>query len=223
MVKRKQRLFNSRTQPLKKTRQLPPIFMRSNQDYKVTDTATTNASVNITGSPISLVANLSRGSAGLNNFLGNVITPISLQLRYSVIGAESSSLIPLGPDTYNNTRIIVFQWFSQTVPAPLDIIMNTGSAGAPFSAIQINNTSKIRVLHDKMITTYLNNFDGTTTTSTAQTGKCYIKAKRMEPMTFATNASSISENGNIFIFYISDSSVAPSPTITWYSRLTFTD
>lgn len=223
MVKRKQRLFNSRTQPLKKRALLPLTYDRDRNEYKVTDTAVIGGSCVAVGLVTSLTSNLTRGTLGLNNYIGRTLTPVSVQIRYSIVGTQTGGVIPLGPDSYNNCRIIVFQWFGESVPAPLDVIMSTNSTQAPFSATQINNISKFRILHDKMITTYLNTYDGTNSTGTSQNGKCYIKRNRLEKMSYATNVGSGLETGGLYILFVSDSVVTPNPTFNFYSRVTFID
>jgi len=196
-----------------------------NNEIKVTDTTGLNQSATTSANVQDQTINLTRGTGNYNNFIGRTIEPISLTVRWEVVGGESSTFIPIGPDTNNMTRITLFQWMDASVPTANDIFERPGS-DAPLSPFNVNNLDKLSILSDKVIPTYLIHTatSGSTyaSNSTNHVGKIYIKKRKLKEILWtATGADTISNN--IYLCFVSDSTATPHPTFTYNTRLAFYD
>jgi len=193
-------------------------------EYKVTDNITSNQSVTTTGIIHNCTTNLVRGTGALNNFIGNNVTPVGLQVRYQIVSGESSSIIPVGPDTNNMTRVVVFQWLSDTVPAISDIFQSTAGL-APISPWKQENLDKLNILSDRNYATWLVSYQynslSTTISGNAYTDSVYIKGKKLLPIQFSQAATP--NQNNIYVVFIADSTAVPHPTCSCMTRITYTD
>lgn len=196
-----------------------------NSEIKVTDTTGLSLDATTSAGVQDQTINLVRGTGNYNNFIGRTIEPISITVRWEVVGAESSSFIPIGPDTNNLTRITLFQWMDASVPTANDIFERPGS-DAVLSPFNVNNLDKLSILSDKCIATHLIHTatSGVTyaSNSTNHCGKIYIKGKRLKEILWtASGADTISNN--IYLCYVSDSTAIPHTKFTYNTRLAFYD
>jgi len=212
-------ISSRRTKP--KTKHESKAYIRSAiQEIKVTDLndnlgATTSLSMK------NLTTNLIRGTAGLNNFIGNTITPKSLSIRWSISGCITNAFLPA--DAWNVTRLIVFQWASETAPVGAEILQYDASGYAPFSSLGLNSRGKLRMLADLQKATFLQTADtGNNMTSNIFTGKINIPGSKLLPIEFNQGTNTVIRN-NVYLAGCSDSSISPSPLIVFSSRLTFYD
>lgn len=188
--------------------------LRKVSDFKVTDNAQNNVSVSSTGSMTSILANLTRGDAGVNNFDGNVINPTGIRLKFFFNTDQA----------YNACRLILFQWFDATIPGATNVLQNVTTGLATISDVLESNKKFIRILHDTtvVIAPTANNAGSIVGQGKSDVYDVYIPGKRIRQVKFASSSNTI-QDGNIYILTISDDSVITFPGVNWYSRCTFTD
>jgi len=212
--------ISSRRVKPKKTHESKSYIRSAIQEIKYTD-GNYAFNPNQTGTNNSILTAMSRGTAGFNQFVGNTITPKSLEIRYTIVGCTTN--VFAASDIYNTTRIIVHQWNDANVPLGADILQWSGGDWAPHSPYQVESYKKFRILADIQKVTYNNNSDNSNNmTSTCVTGKIKIPGSRMRPITFNPTTNT-TNNGCIYVYVCSDSSVPPSPGIVFSTRLTFYD
>lgn len=184
-------------------------------EYKATDASWANI-YNATAAPQSITANLVRGDAGLDNFEGNKIFPVGLELRLNIL-SNTSTATPV-----MNVRVMIFQWFDSTTPTLSGVLQNTGVGVTTISPKLMTNRDNIRVLMDKKYC--LNNLYPAG--SGAQSGiivKKFIKGFKMSDITMASG-SNVPQKGDIYIAFMSDTTTNnDTPTFYATTRLTFTD
>lgn len=194
------------------TRPQQPVFNISTRnlekeydtnEYKVTDVIQGAISATAAGQVFDLMVNLSSGTGPINQFVGGKIQPVGIQFRYCW---------QLGDPT-NVVRVIIFQWMDSTFPTTAGILASL-NALAP---VQLDNRENINILKDEIL------FLSDTGAGVCNGGgKIYIPAKRMIPCQF-NRSTGAWQKGRLFCLAISDSAVLPSPTITFFHRLTFLD
>lgn len=187
--------------------------LRKKTDWKYTDHSA-NGSVSSTGTVTSLFANLTRGQLGIDNFLGNTVTPQGLLFKYYYTTNQ----------TYNSCRILVFQWLDAATPVPAGILQSTATGYATISPTLVTNKEYIKVLYDK--THVIAPTAGGDTTpiglGTSDCIKVYIPGKRLRKVRF-NSGTNVVQDGNIYVLAISDDAVISYPGLYWYSRITFSD
>lgn len=189
-------------------------------DPKVTDYYYPSTAVTSTGTVINLLANLTAGTGYFNNFVGRQLTPIGLDFRYEVIGAQSNALA--GADLSNITRVMIVQWDDSLTPV-VGSILQAPSTNM-MSPISLTNYDNITVLHDKLYTTWITAYDVTSSyaNSNSHCRRKYIKGHRMNPVMWNSTAVD-PQKGGLYAILISDSSVTPNPFVTFTCRITFND
>lgn len=172
-------------------------------DYKVTDLFD-NPTVSNTGYLQSVLRNAVPGTGFYNEFIGSKFQPAGIQLRFGLING----------DTTNMFRIILFQWLQESVPA-INGILQTFSVYAP---LNVDNRENIIVLRDMLIPLYAH---GNANVHLAGE-MVYVKGKKMTPC-FWNRALNIWQKGDLYMLMLSDSAAPPSPTASYWCRVTFTD
>lgn len=119
-------------------------------------------------------------------------------------------------DDNNRVRLVVFQWFPNTVPVVGDIL-DTTIGFVPDYPIKSDARDSFKILFDTTTTLNAAYTGGTVFSPTRKTTLRNMKKK----MQFA-NATTIGSN-KIYTAWMSDSSVAPHPGIQVYTRLNFID
>lgn len=188
--------------------------LRKKTDWKYADNSLTAANVLNTGTVYSLYANLVRGDAGVNAFDGNILRPQGITLKYFIHTSQVRNVV----------RVILFQWFDSATPVASGILQSTASGTACVSPILVTNKSYIKVLYDKA-----HQFAPTAGDNTGIYGEgvtdpvtVYIPGKRLRPTRYNSTTNVVQE-GHLFCLIISDDALVPSPQITLYSRVTFSD
>jgi len=233
-TKRKQPSYKRPSGYAKRSRTMPGLpsvtarallYKKVRPEYKVCDSTLSNAQALSAGNIEDLTQNLVRGNTALNNFLGSMIDIVSISVRIQLVAGESSTLIPVGPDTNNMTRFVVFQWLADTVPLLQDIFQYTGGF-APLSPFKQENAEKLNILADRCYSTNLVCFQqtalGTTSSGNAINDKIYIKGRKVAPVSFRNTGVAVSSN-DIYMVIVCDSAFAPHPIYTYASRITFID
>lgn len=188
--------------------------LRKKTDWRYTDVSSAAASVSSTGTITSLLGNLVRGDAGLDNFQGNEIKPQALLFQYYLTTQQ----------TYNSMRVMIIQWFDAGTPVLSGILQNTTTSIATISPTLVTNKRYIKVLYDK--THILAPTAGGDATvlgyGTAEPVKVYIPGKRLRAVKYNSSNNTV-QDGNLYVIAVSDDSVPSYPGIWWYSRVTFSD
>lgn len=184
--------------------------LRKKTDWRYTDVSGSAIPMYNTGAPlVTAFTNLTRGDAGLNMFQGNDMRPQAITLKY---WAETSN-------EYNVFRIMVFQWFDATAPT-LTGLLQTGTTGiALCSPINITNRKYIKVLYDRTHSLYR---PSTGAYATSDPVTVYIPGKRLRPVHFNWGNNTV-QNGNIYLFMLSDDSALQTVNLTYHMRTTFAD
>nr|QGF19360.1 hypothetical protein [Antarctic circular DNA molecule] len=137
--------------------------------------------------------------------VGDKVTILSLTIKFDIIGA----------DTTNACRVIIFRWGMPTVPVPADVFQTAGVVTTYNSLPNYDRVGQkqLRVLYDRTFSTTANG-------TNAYSRRIRI-GKNAGPLEF--NNGAITGTGLIYGLFISDSQIAPHPSLSWYSRLTYTD
>ena len=170
--------------------------------------------VSNTGYIQSLTANMTRGNAAVDNYLGNEVLPTSVRVN---IGLTMGPSLVANGDGTNFLRVIVFQWYDSTSPA-VSGILNTSSS--PFSMLNWVNIENIKVLADRLVNLHQYGLKQDSYDSWSE--KIYIKGKKMVPVKFNV-AGTAAQKGDIYLLVVSDSSVPANPYMTYQSQITYTD
>lgn len=211
---RKQKTRRVNDLPYNQRLEARSAMARVNQrnEFKVTDVQLGPVGIAAGGAMSNMVVNLVRGTSILNNFVGQKVQPVGMQLRYAW---TMGPLLGAGDGT-NICRTIVFQWLDTGVPAVGVILQNL----SPLSPINIDNRQNINVLHDNL--TSLCQQGGAALAYDAKAFKVYIKGKKFVTIDYQNAAANLTKGG-IFMLNISDSAVVPAPNILIYSRITYND
>lgn len=189
--------------------------LRKKTDWKYTDVFGASVAVYNTGATmISMYTNLIRGDLGINNFDGNIIRPQAMLFKYY---AETSQV-------FNVLRVMIVQWFDAAVPVMNGFIQQTATGTACISPTLVTNKQYIKVLYDK--THMLSPSAGNTTTlggyGVMEPVTVYIPGKRLRNTRFNSGTNFV-QDGNIYLFAVSDDSALGTVNLTYYSRITFAD
>lgn len=188
--------------------------LRSKADLKYADAfGSVNANVTSSGSVLNILSNLTRGSAGLDNFDGNSIKVKGITLNY---GCHSNQ-------SFNYMRVMLIQWADSGSPT-LSGILNTTTTGlAPFAMIYVTNRKNIKVLYDKtFVLSPSAGGDSTITGEGVFTDKVYIDGARVKKITYQAGANTI-QDGGLYLIAVSDDSLTTYPQINWGTRVSFYD
>jgi len=166
------------------------------------------------------------GTGIQNAYIGSQVDPVSININYTVAGCEASAVIPLGPDTYNTVRLVVFQWLGDTTPTIADVLQIGSGTSAVYSPLNLDNEDKINMLCDRRHAFYLTNTQVSSGTpypnSNAVTGRIFIPGYKMAPPNFNSAGNATTKN-DIYFFHLSDSNVSPNPTVSYYARFKYID
>lgn len=228
--KRPRSYYQKDKRAYKKQKNLPRVvtqqlaLRRVRPEFKAADESQTGVTVTSTPAIVSITQNMAHSTGTLNSYIGSSVDPQSLQIRFHLVGGQDSLLSPLTSDSSNNSRITIVQWLADSIPIVADIYQNT--AQPSLSPWNVNNLEKMNVLYDQLFPTYLTCFrtgvSGNLANSNSISEKAYVKGKKISILRF-NNAGNTTEFGDIYFIYCSDSSATPHPTISWHTRLTYTD
>jgi len=182
-------------------------------DVRYTDTSFSNGAISSSGTFQSCLAQLIRGDAGFNNFQGNNIVPVYLQVDYYWNTNQ----------THNSCRFMVFQWFDATTPVLGGIVQSGVTGIGTISPTLVTNKPYIKLLYDdKFIFAPTAGGDTTVIGQGVHSGCAFIPTKKLKPIRFNSTTNTV-QDGNIFVLMISDDIAPTYPACTFYSRLAFTD
>ncbi len=162
------------------------------------------------GTILNATGNLLRGDAGLNECTGVMIRPKKFSLNFEITQA--------GAGLTNLVRVVVFRWRAEGVPVPSGILNNNSTAYAPLGNLYWINRKKIVVLEDRLYKLFDHG------------GGCDIVTDRftIDPRHYPiqlplSGAGSTPQQDGLFVLFISDDAIAPSPIVDYHLRLEFTD
>lgn len=182
-------------------------------DVKYTDTSFSNGAVSASATFQSCLTNLVRGDFGINNFQGNVIQPLYLQVDYYWNTNQ----------TFSQCRLMVFQWFDSATPSLGGIVQSGVTGIGTISPTLITNKPYIKVLHDDKFIMAPTAGDGATSIGNGvHMGSCFIPQKKLKTIRW-NSSSNVVQDGNIYVMVVSDDIIATFPAVTFYTRLAFTD
>lgn len=187
---------------------------RKKTDWKYTDINANSTNVQTAGSITSLLGNLVRGDAGLNNFDGNIVMPQAITFKYFI---HTSTL-------RNAVRVMLFQWFDSVTPVIAGVLQSSASITATISPILVTNKGYIKVLYDRTHQIAPTAGGDTTVTGEGITDcqTVYIPGKKLKPVRY-NSSTNVVQTGNLFLLLVSDDAAVPSPQINYYCRVTFSD
>jgi len=179
-------------------------------------------SITSAGQVYNVLTGITRGSAAYGNVIGNTIVMKGFEFRYNIIGCQTNVWVPA--DSYNCTRVLLFQWFPATTPGPADVLQYITLAETPFSPISANAYPKMKVLYDSLHTTYATNTEaGNWVSSTAVSKKVWIPGSKMKPIKFTSTGSLGFAENQVYLGYFGDSGTSPHPITAFTGRSHFYD
>jgi hypothetical protein len=188
----------------------PPQTKRGMTQIKVVDT-------NFSGSPLTTgtVTDVfpPAQSLALNGRTGDVVYLKDIYLLYVCSAANA--------DTFSTMRVILFQWkvnSALAVPNAGNILQSAATSGI-VSFLDWNFADQFTILYDR-----IHSFAGLATaptSSTNQNSSIKVQKNFQKRVNFTLGATSGSEK--IYLLTISDSAIAPSPSIVGNCRITYSE
>jgi hypothetical protein len=187
-------------------------------NIKYADTAF-NIAVNNSGYIVDLLAYVTPGTSSKNNFIGQAIQPISLNLKLHCAST----------DTTNEWRVIVFQYIPPSTAPSMSYILESPTDCQ--SAIDFSHKDDLIILRDFYTqqtppgTVYGGAIPPPTyygPSSNPNILECYIPGRKMARCQFDSNLN-IWSDGKLYILLLSNSTVAPTPSAKCYVRLQYSD
>lgn len=140
---------------------------------------------------------------GYDERIGLKIKGKNLLLRFQLIHSDSTQMV----------RVMVIRWFCSTTPVVSDVVFTpSASTPWPLNPLNIDNSKEIQVLYDNL-------FALSTNTNANIVDKVFIG----RPMHISFETDDTRDNGHLYLIAVSDSTAVSHPSITYWSRLRFTD
>lgn len=145
------------------------------------------------------------------------------ELRIQVVNGQGATA-----DTYNNVRLIVFQWHPNSVPVAANLLLN-GPSGAPdiYSALNHDNRQQYLVLFDKTWKTVgpSNNtlVQGPNTNATTTGIMHYRISLKRATKHVQYVAGSLTATNRLWTMFVSDSALATHPSVAYTFKSFYRD
>lgn len=220
-MKRRAALASPKQRPAKRqksqlavTQEIVRKELRKNTDWRYADAAATGVAIYTSGAINSLLSNLIRGDAGLNNFQGNMIKPQAITFKYY---AQTNQV-------YNVLRVMLIQWFDSATPALSGLLQSVVAGQGVIAPTLITNKEYIKVLYDKthMLSPSAGGDSTVTGDGIIDPVTVYIPGRRLRPIKY-NSGTNVVQDGNLYLVAISDDTALSTVNLTWYSRVTFAD
>jgi len=153
--------------------------------------------------------------------IGDELTWISIKLRFEILNSSGAL-----SDAFNNVRLVIFQWKPNSTPVATDVFI-PGPSGVPdiWSTYGHDRRNEFCIVYDESFKTVGNQLAATNpATSDLTTGV----QDRSISLKYAQkkchfSAAGVTASNLFFIALVSDSSVAPHPTITYQVKTFYRD
>lgn len=178
-------------------------------ESKTTDRFSTAFNIDNTFSTsvFDMTGNLTQGTSGANSYLGQVIEPTHLRIKWSVRLGDELQLL----------RVMVIQDISGGgFPTASTLLQYTG-VNSPISPLGISYKHTYRVLFDEFYTMVGG------TESNLLSGDITIRKNKLNKVSFVQGGGSLTADGAIYLIFVSDSSAVTPPIGQYVSRLYFKD
>lgn len=189
---------------LKKTKQLADAV---NIEYKIYDNITANSTPDYNGTIVSL--NLPAQGTADTQRIGDSIKCQHLVVRGQVVNNPSASIL-------NHTRVILVWDEQNQITALSDLLETTGSSNVVFSPKHYDKRFRSNVLYDQMFTT-------STYSGSQAFWKDFEINLPIDKHTQFSAASTTINTGALKMILMSSGVTTNLPSVTFYSRLSFTD
>lgn len=198
------RRFSRRRVPSKRfVRQVRHVITKT-AEKKYWDTSVTSTPVSASGTVLDLTP-IPQGDTDQSRD-GDQLTLRSIQGRFQFIAADATNIC----------RIIIFQWFIDTtvsgVSPLVDQVIQTISN--PLASYNHDGRYNFRILYDRT-------FSMDTTDDLTASGRIYIYKGLRRKVQYHGGVTG--GKNKIYILYISDSGAITHPSLTYYTRVTFSD
>lgn len=152
---------------------------------------------------VTCLSTIARGDADTQRD-GDRLSPLYMDLAYWINGEVYSGII----------RMIIFRWLPATVPTATDIITAVGTDRACTQFYEHDQRSQYNVLYDNTVT--VSNNGG----SELKVVRKHIKLGRKQ---IDYTAGGTTGSNQFYVLYLSDRSLATSPSGFLRARLSYTD
>lgn len=207
--KRKKQLFRDANATKKDVKKMIISDRQKTAELKYYETLVNIPAGSGTGVPSSglilSISDIGTGTGDLNR-IGDSLTPVNIEYRQLVDGTDNPGAI----------RTIVFRWIDDSTPTPINILQVLGGVTSNWgvmSPYDHDQRDKFQVLYD--VTKTPSNV-GQKFISTTK----YLKLGK-KPIRYS-NGTTVGRN-KIFILFISNTTDAVAPTITFYARMNYYD
>lgn len=183
--------------------------------------------LNVLGAPISSTANVSSAPFAVpqgitdTTRVGDELTWVSTKFRFEIVNSQGAL-----SDVYNNMRLMIFQWHPNSVPTAADVLI-PGPSGSPdiLSTYGHDRRAEFTVLYDETFKTVGNQLAATTpATSIITTGvQTRDVSLRFARKKCGFTGASTNANEMLYLLIVTDSIVAPHPTISYQMKTFFRD
>lgn len=182
----------------------PMALTTSPLDLKYNDRFANNLSVSSAGVIIPLYQGMTQGVSEISQFIGAKIKPVSILARFNWANGDPAQAV----------RYLIFQWMDASTPAVTGVIESTNC----LSPVKFENRENITNLRDVVKDLSIYSVGG----ANNSVSKEYISSKKMTPSQYNTTLGTW-QKGGLFALVISDSAIAPNPTVSYWIRTTYTD
>lgn len=162
------------------------------------------------------VYDLTTASQGISDSarIGDQSTIRSINVRYQVNNSTGT-----GSDSFNVIRVMIVQWYPDTVPTLSDVMLLTSSGYLNVhSPYNHDKRFMFKVLHDRTLTVSANgyNIDYTKISGNVMITNGFRRKLQVQ-------GGSTVGNNKIYVVSVADSSVSPDPTLGFVSKINFSD
>lgn len=157
---------------------------------------------------------------GVNQRVGDKVTVKELQLKYEVVGYDTTNLL----------RVLIFKWNNDdSVYSPgVGSVFGAGDLATGYAPLSRYNWDNLKgkdfeILYDECHALSFNN------TTAAPGSECHVKSVRLFGRRLGSvpviqlNSGAVTGKGNYYVLVISDSAVAGHPKVAYTMRMLYTD
>jgi len=143
--------------------------------------------------------------------IGDVVYVRNMAITYTCNAANA--------DVFSSLRLIVFQWIpNNALAAPSATSILQLTSDGVYAFYDVNFEGQYRILMD-----HIHSFSGTFTAPTASSNQCCSQKISLAPafhrITFSNGA--VTCDRSFYLLAVSDSAIAPTPNLTFKTRITF--